>query len=221
MGRGERENSYTPPTRRKDVVLFRKAASIADALLTKTQQRVLSLFFGQPDQTFFQQELINRSRSGSGAVQRELARLVECGLVTATRIGSQKHYQANRSSPIFEELRGIVAKTMGAADPVRAALRPLGARIDLALIYGSVARGEDRAQSDIDLLVVGNDLTLEDLFRRLKPVEKKVGRKINPTLYTREELARRRRNGNTFLKKVLGGKHIVLIGSEDGIDESR
>jgi predicted nucleotidyltransferase len=195
--------------------------SVADALLTKTQQRVLSLFFGHPERTFFKQELIDRSESGSGAVQRELARLVDSGLVTMTRIGSQKHYQANRSAPIFEELRGIVTKTMGAADPVRAALRPLARRIDLALIYGSVARGEDRAESDIDLLVVGNDLTLEDLFRRLTPVEKKLGRKINPMVYTPEELLERRRNGNAFLRKVLGGERIILIGSEDAYEESR
>ncbi|HSY50094.1 MAG TPA: nucleotidyltransferase domain-containing protein [Thermoanaerobaculia bacterium] len=194
--------------------------SIADALLTKTQQRVLLLFFGQPDRSFFKQELIDRAGSGSGAVQRELARLVDSGLVTVSRIGSQKHYQANRTAPVFEDLRGIVTKTIGLADPLRAALRPLAKRIELALVYGSVAKGNDRAQSDIDLLVVGDDLTLEDLFARLGPVEKKVGRTINPTLYTHEEFARRR-SGNAFLQKVLREEHIVLIGTENGADESR
>ena len=198
---------------------------MADALFTKTQQRVLSLFFGQPDRTFIQQELIDATGSGSGAMQRELARLVDSGLVTVTRIGSQKHYQPNHAAPIFEELRGIVAKTIGLADPLRAALRPLAKRIELALVYGSVAKGEDRAQSDVDLIVVSrddaDDLTLEHLFARLAPVEKKLGRKINPTLYTHEEFAQRRRSGNAFLQKVLTGKHIILFGSDDGAGESR
>lgn len=196
-----------------------RPGGLAKALFTKTQQRVLSLFFGQPERTFFKQELIDRAGSGSGAVQRELARLVESGLVTVTRIGSQKHYQANRAAPIFEELRGIVTKTVGLADPLGAALRPLRKRIELALIYGSVAKGEDRAPSDVDVLVVADDLTLEDLFSRLGPVEGKLGRKINPTLYTPEEFARRRRNGNAFVRKVLAAQHIVLIGSEDGVGE--
>ncbi len=198
-----------------------RGAGFADALFTMTQQRVLRLFFGNPGRTFFKQELIERTRSGSGAVQRELARLVESGLVTVTRIGSQKHYQANWAAPIFEELRGIVTKTVGLVDPLRASLRPLAKRVDLALVYGSVARGEERAESDIDLLVVAAGLTLEDLFARIAPAEKALGRKINPTLYTPEEFARRRKNGNAFLQKVLAGEHLVLIGSDDGAGQSR
>jgi predicted nucleotidyltransferase len=199
----------------------KSGGGLADALFTRTQQRVLTLFFGQPRRTFIQQELIDATGSGSGAVQRELARLLHSGLVTVSRIGSQKHYQANRTAPIFNELRGIVFKTIGLADPLRAALRPLAKRIELALVYGSVAKGGDRAQSDIDLLVVAHDLTLEHLFARLAPVEKKLGRKVNPTLYTDEEFAQRRRSGNAFLQKVLAGKHIVLFGSDDGAGESR
>jgi predicted nucleotidyltransferase len=193
---------------------------LADVLFTKTQQRVLALFFGQPDRTFIKRELIERAESGSGAVQRELSRLVESGLVTVTTIGSQKLYEANRSAPIFEELRGIVVKTVGLADPIRSALRPLAKRIEKALVYGSAAKGEARAGSDVDLLVVGDDLMLEELFARLVPAEKVLGRSIHPTVYTPLEFARRK-SGNAFLKKVLAGEHIVLIGSEDGGDESR
>lgn len=193
---------------------------LADALFTMTQQRVLSLLFGEPEQDFIQQELIDRTASGSGAVQRELARLVDSGLVAVSRVGRQKHYRANRTAPIFEELRSIVTKTVGLADPLRAALRPLARRVELALVYGSVASGSDRAQSDIDLLVVADGLTLEQLFRRLKTVEKKLGRTVHPTLYTREEFARRRSAGNAFVKKVLGGNYILLMGNIDG-GESR
>ena len=195
--------------------------ALGDALFTKTQQRVLALFFGQPGRTFFKRELIDRAGSGSGAVQRELARLVESGLVKVTRIGSQKYYQANRGAPIFEELRGIVTKTVGLADPLRVALRPLARRIELALVYGSVARGEERAESDIDLLIVADGLTLEELFARLAPAEKKLGRRIHPTLYTPEEFARRRKTRNPFVQKVLAGEHIVLIGNEHAPGESR
>jgi predicted nucleotidyltransferase len=191
-------------------------SGLADALLTSTQQRVLALLFGHAHRSFIQQELIDLAGAGSGAVRRELARLLESGLVTVTRIGTQKHYRANQSAPIFHELRGIVVKTVGLVDPLRAALRPLAKRIDVALVYGSVATGADGADSDIDLFLVGDGLTLEEVFLRLAPVEKKLARKINPTLYTRDEYARRRSAGNPFLKKVLGGETILLMGSVDG-----
>lgn len=193
---------------------------LTDALFTMTRQRVLSLLFGEPERDFIQQELIDRTGSGSGAVQRELARLVDSGLVAVSHAGRQKHYRANRAAPIFEELRSILTKTVGLADPLRAALRPLARRVELALVYGSVASGSDRAQSDIDLLIVADQLTLEQLFRRLKTVEKKLGRTIHPTLYTREEFARRRSGGNAFVQKVLGGNYILLMGNIDG-GESR
>jgi len=194
---------------------------LADALFTGTQQRVLSLVFGQPDRVFLQQELIDQAQSGSGAVRRELDRLTQSGLVTVRRIGAQKHYQANRSAPIFEELRGIVMKTVALTDPLRDALRPLRKHVRLALVYGSVARGEDRADSDIDLLVVADDLPLERLFARLAPAEKKLGRKVNPTSYTSSEYVRRRKGANPFLHKILAGQHIVLMGDLDHDFESR
>src|SRR5436309_3477123 len=152
----------------------RRTTGMANALFTTTQQRVLALLFGRPDRPFIQQDLIEQAAGGSGAVRRELARLVESGLVMTAVVGKQKHFQANRDAPIFHELHGIVLKTVALSDPLRIALRPLAKRVDLALVYGSVARGEDRAQSDIDLLVVADDLLLEELFARLAPVEKKL-----------------------------------------------
>lgn len=198
-----------------------RTSGLADALFTATQQRVLGLLFGRPDRSFIQQDLIEQAGGGSGAVRRELARLVESRLVTTKIVGKQKHFQANRDAPIFHELRGIVLKTVALTDPLRMALRPLAKRIDLALVYGSVARGEDRAQSDIDLLVVADDILLEDLFARLAPVERKLGRTINPTLYTRADFEKRQRVGNPFLKKVLAGEHIILLGSLNDDDEPR
>jgi len=185
--------------------------TMADALFTGTQQRVLGLLFGQPERSFFATELIALAGAGSGAVQRELQRLAESGLVTVTRIGNQKHYQANRSAPIFEELRGIALKMLGAAEALRAALAPLATRVHAAWLYGSVAKGSGHAQSDIDVLVVADDLKLEELYVALGPAEKKLGRTISPTLYTRKEFQRRKAAKNAFLTKVLAENPIPLL----------
>lgn len=190
--------------------------SLADALFTTTQQRVLALLFGQPSRSFFASELIALTGSGSGAVQRELGRLSSSGLVTVKRIGKQKHYQANPDCPIFEELRSLVRKTLAMAEPIRQALAPLEAKIALALIYGSVVKGTDTANSDIDLLVVADDLTLEALYSALVPVEESLARRVSPTLYTVREFSDRRVAGNPFLTRVLENEHLILIGSDDG-----
>lgn len=188
--------------------------SIADALFTTTQQRVLALIFGQPDRSFYTSELIERTGSGSGAVQREIKRLASSGLVTVRRIGNQKHYQANHDSPAFEELSNLVIKTVALAEPIREALASLADNIDLAILYGSVAKGTDTASSDIDILIVGGGLTLEDIYSVLAPVETDLGRKISPTLYTRKEFADRRAANNPFLGRVLSGDHHILIDDE-------
>ncbi|MCP5151987.1 MAG: MarR family transcriptional regulator [Chromatiales bacterium] len=189
--------------------------SLADALFTTTQQRVLALLFGQPDRSFFASELIERTGSGSGAVQRELKRLASSGLVTVKDIGRQKHYQANPDCPVFEELRSLVRKTIALAEPVRQALAPLADRIALALVYGSVAKGHDTARSDVDLLVVADDLALETLYATLAPVESSLGRRINPTLYTTDEYRARRAAGSSFLTRMLEGEYLVLMGDTD------
>jgi predicted nucleotidyltransferase len=187
--------------------------SLADALFSSTQQRVLGLLYGFPDRSFFATEIFQRAGSGRGSVQRELERLVDSGLAVMTRVGNQKHYRANRDAPIFPELRSIILKTSGLAEPLRAALAPLAKKIDLAWIYGSVARGEAHAGSDVDLLVVARDVTLAQLYTRLLRAEKAIGRKINPTLLTPAEFRRRRAEGNSFLEKLLSADRILLIGS--------
>jgi predicted nucleotidyltransferase len=143
---------------------------LADALFSTTQQRVLGLIFGQPERSFYATELIGLTRGGSGAVQRELARLEESGLVTVRRLGTQKHYQANPDSPLFAELCGILRKTVGLAEPLREALAPLSRRIVAAFVYGSVAKGADTSTSDIDLMVVSDSLSYADVFGALEPI---------------------------------------------------
>ncbi len=202
------------PTRRK-AAGSTAPTSLADALFTTTQQRVLALLFGEPERSFYTSELIDRIGAGSGAVQRELKQLAESGLVTVRRIGNQKHYQANADSPVFEELCGLVRKAVGLAGPVREALEPLTGRIRFATIYGSVAKGADTATSDIDLLIVADGVPLEEVYQVLAPVEESLGRKVNPTLYTPGEFEDRKAAGNPFLSRVLSGVHLVLMDDEN------
>ena len=191
--------------------------SLASALFSATQQRVLGLLFGQAERSFFATELISLAGAGSGAVQREIQRLVESGLITVTKLGNQKHYQANRAAPIYHELHGIVIKTLGPAGVLRSALAPLEAKIKAAVLYGSVAKRSDGAASDIDVLIVADGLTLEAVYATLAPAEKRLGRRVSPTLYTVKEFKRRRAAGHAFLTKVLASEHSLLIGGSDAL----
>ncbi|HAT32921.1 MAG TPA: transcriptional regulator [Janthinobacterium sp.] len=189
----------------------------ADALFTKTQQRVLAVLFGQAQRSFYANEIIKLAASGSGAVQRELARLEEAALVTVSRIGNQKHYQANHDAPIFAELRAIVLKTFGVADVLRAALQPLWPKIELAFVYGSLAKGGEHAGSDVDVMVVGMLPSNAQLLDMLQPAHAQLGREVNPTLYTPDEFAQRVRDGKSFMLRVLEQPKIFIKGSEHDI----
>ena len=192
-------------------------ASLSTALFSNTQQRVLALLFGQPERSFFATELIGLAGGGSGAVQRELKRLDESGLVTVKWVGNQKHYQANPQSPIYAELCGIVQKTVGLAEPLRAVLMPFAKKIVAAFVYGSVAKRSDTAQSDIDLMVVSESLEYADLFAALEGVATALGRTVNPTIYTRQELAKRVQQKNAFVTRVLAQPKVWLIGGENDL----
>jgi predicted nucleotidyltransferase len=189
----------------------------ADALFTKTQQRVLAVLFGQAQRSFYANEIIKLAASGSGAVQRELARLEEAALVTVRRVGNQKHYQANHDAPIFAELRAIVLKTFGVADVLRATLQTLWPQIELAFVYGSLAKGGEHAGSDIDLMVVGTLQSNAQLLDTLLPAREQLGRVVNPTLYTRAEFAQRVHDGKSFMLRVLEQPKIFIKGTEHDI----
>lgn len=191
--------------------------SLADALFTKTQQRVLRVLFGHPERSFYASELIRDAGTGSGAAQRELRKLEESGLIVARRIGHQKHYQANAASPLFPELRNIVLKTVGLAEPLRDALKPLSAAIRAAFVYGSVAKATDQAGSDIDVMIVSDSLTYGEVFGALERVARTLGRQVNPTVYTVAEFSKRARDENAFLTKVLEQPKLWVIGSEDDL----
>src|SRR5436190_3683467 len=191
--------------------------SLADALFTKTQQRVMRVLFGQPQRSFYASEVIRDAGTGSGAAQRELAKLEGSGLIVARRIGHQKHYQANATSPLYSELRSIVLKTVGLAEPLRDALKPLSAAIRAAFMYGSVAKATDKSASDIDLMIISDSLTYGEVFGALERVTRTVGRKINPTVYTAAEFSKRARTENAFVTRVLEQPKLWVIGSEDDI----
>ncbi len=187
---------------------------LGDVLFSKTQRQVLGLLFGAPDKSYYANEIVRHAGVGSGTVQRELEKLTGAGLLTVSQVGNQKHYQANRQSPIFEELRGIVIKTFGLSDTLRSGLSGFAQRIKAAFIYGSVAKATDTASSDIDLMIVSPDLSYAEVMARLAEAESRVGRTINPTLYKPGEFARKRAEDNAFVNRVLEQPRIFLIGTE-------
>jgi predicted nucleotidyltransferase len=192
-------------------------SGIADVLFTPVQQRVLALLFGQPDRKYQSGELIRLADSGTGAVHRLLTRMADTGLITVERVGNQKYYQANAESPVFEELAGLVRKTVGLLAPLQAALGHLEDRIVAAFVYGSVAKGTDRAGSDIDLMVVADDLDYAELFAALLGVEATLARPVNPNLMTRAEWKRRRGEPDSFAARIAAQPRLFVIGSGDDV----
>ncbi len=190
-------------------------SAVAAALFTPVQQRVLGLLFGQPERRFQSAELIRLAGSGTGAVHRLLQRLAAAGLVVVTRDGNQKYYAAQGQSPVFQELHGLILKTIGVVDPLRSALASLADRIDRAFVFGSVAKGTERAGSDIDLLVVTDDLAYADVFDALVPAEQTLGRTINPTVFTRAEWKRKRSRSDSFAARITAQRRLFVIGSDD------
>ena len=193
------------------------AVSLASALFSKVQRRVLGVLFGNPDRSFYANEVIGLADSGTGAVQRELSKLASVGLITARRQGNQKHYQANSESPVYSELRGLVVKTFGVGDIVRASLAPLSQQIRAAFIFGSIAKAQDTAGSDVDVLIVSDTLAYADIFSALEQTSQALGRTVNPTIYSFKEFTRRANDGKAFITRVMQQPKIWLIGDEDGL----
>lgn len=191
--------------------------SLADALFPRVRQRVLALLYGNPDRSFFSNEVVALAQSGTGAVQRELASLSQAGILTVTSRGNQKHYRANKTAPVFNELHGLVLKTSGLVDVLRSALAPLASQIEAAFVFGSVAKRTDTAASDVDVMIVSNALGYADVFSALETVTGRLSRKVNPTLYSGAELAKRIKQNNAFATRVLTQDKIWLIGSDEAL----
>ncbi len=191
---------------------------LAEALFTKTQQKVLQLLYGRPDRSFYTKEILRATGMGVHTIKRELDRMAAAGILTRSKIGNQIHFQANMECPLYDELVSIVKKTVGIADVLRGALEPLVNDILVAFVYGSIAKGSDRAVSDIDLLIVGDRIDYAEMMSLLITAQETLQRPVNPTLYTQSELERKLQDGNNFLKKIIRQDKIVVIGeiSKDG-----
>src|SRR5580658_1602077 len=188
--------------------------SVGDLFFGQTRGRVLALLYGAPDEAFFVRQISRHVETSVGTVQRELALLTDAGLIKRSAVGSQVFYQANQEHPEFPELRALLAKTTGVFQMLKTALAPLSSRINLAFVYGSVARGEEKAASDIDLMVIGA-ISLDEVFDAVGPVEKQLRRPVNPTIYSLEDVRARLREGNHFLRSLKKSKKVFLIGDED------
>jgi len=186
------------------------------ALFPGTRRKILSLFFMHPDRQFYFREVLKLTGTKQGIIQRELKSLTQTGILELETKGNQTYYSVNKSNPIYEELRRIVLKTFGLVDVLRDALLPLKKRIDVAVIYGSIASEEETAKSDVDLLVIGK-ISFDSLSEAIDKVEKQTMREINTSLYPTEEFKQKIRRKNHFLRSVLKSNLIYLIGSENDL----
>ena len=194
---------------------------LASALFSQVQLRVLSLLLGHPNKSFHVSEIIRLARSGSGAVQRELETLAEAGIIKSESAGNRKIYQANKQAPIFRELHSIILKTTGLIDPIRTALKKFQKQISIAFVYGSVAKGSDTANSDVDIMIVSDDLSYSPVFSALQDAEKIIGRPINPNLMTSGEWTKNISAENAFVTKILKQPKLMIFGTEDELEGSR
>jgi predicted nucleotidyltransferase len=184
------------------------------ALFNKGRRELLALLFTDPERSFYLRQIVRVLGIGQGAVQRELLRLSEAGVLMRTRVGSQVHYQANRASPVFNELKSLMVKTAGVAEMLRDALAVAADQIDAAFIFGSFAQGQDRANSDVDVLVVGK-ATFGEVVTALQSAQKRIGREVNPAVFSAKEYRKKVRSKDRFLGSVLSSPRIFLIGGDN------
>jgi predicted nucleotidyltransferase len=183
------------------------------SLFGRTRQALLSFLYTHADEAHLQESLIHLAALGRGTVQRELAFLTRAGIVRRTVRGRQVYFQANPDCPIYPELRGLIVKTAGVADVLRGALVPLAERIRAVFIYGSVARGDERRGSDIDVMVIG-EVSFAEITEALALTQKTIGREVNPSVYPPAEFRSKVAARHHFLNTVLKGEKIFLIGGE-------
>ena len=190
------------------------ASFLGEVLFGQTRGDILALLYSRPDESFYVRQLARQLSTSVGAVQRELATLSRVGLISRSRLGSQVFYQANRDSPVFAEMRELLAKTVGIFHALRAALEPLAKQIAVAFVYGSIARREEKAGSDVDLMIVGK-VSLDEVLEQLSNEKASLGRSVNPTVYSVPEYKSKVASENHFLNAVIRGQKVFLFGDED------
>lgn len=191
-----------------------KSHALSDVLFGQIRSGVLALLYGWPDSAFYVRQIARRVHASAGSVRRELEKLAAVELIVRTSVGNLVFYQANQHHPVFAEMRALVNKTVGIFNTLRSGLESLSNRLSVAFVYGSMARQEERAGSDIDLMIIG-DIELDDVLARLGEAETALGRAVNPTVYSIHEFKRKLEDGNHFLNAVLDGQKVFLIGDED------
>jgi len=187
---------------------------LSSILFGKTRRAILSLLYGHPDESYYLRQIVRTTGFGLGPVQRELKQLTDTGIIRRSASGHQVYFQANQDSPIFKELKSLITKTVGIGDTLRTALTPLADRITIALVYGSIARGEENHRSDVDLLLVG-DVSFSEVVKVLHSAQETLGREINPTVYPVDEFRSRIAEDHYFIRDILNGPKIFVIGDED------
>jgi len=187
---------------------------LASLIFGTYRRRVLGLLLLHPEEAFHVREIARQTETNAGTLHKELARLAEAGLLKRERVGNQLRYSANRRCPVFEELASLLRKTSGLTDVLLDALTPVAKRIKLALIFGSMARGEERSGSDVDVLLVG-DIGFAEAVKALHAAQEKIGREINPVVMSPEEFRRKLSGGDGFLREVLAKDKLFLMGDED------
>ena len=188
--------------------------AIGAALFSATRQAVLRQLFGHAGERFYQRQIIRIVGLGSGAVQRDLQQLTRAGILVRAVEGRQTYYQANRACPVFDELQGLIRKTFGVAQVLKDGLAALAGKIQIAFIYGSLATGGETVASDIDVMVVGEGISLQDVVLALTEAQRELRREVNPSVYRDEEFCRKLAGGHHFLSSVVAGPKVFLIGDE-------
>jgi predicted nucleotidyltransferase len=189
---------------------------IGSGLLAPMQERILTLMLLRPERQWYRSELARALDLPASSLQRPLASLCESQVLVTRRDGNRLYYQANAQNPVFPELRGLLAKTSGLVGVLRGSLEPLASRVTVALVFGSIASGEEVSASDVDLLVVGT-VGLRDLAAPLRSAAAHLGREVNPIVYSEAEFAAKLRAGNRFLAAVLDKPRLYVVGTEDDV----
>jgi len=189
-----------------------------DALLPKTRQGILAATLVQPEKAWYVSELARRMGVPASSLQRELHGLSEVGILKTHRQGRMVYYQANTDSPVFADLRGLLFKTAGFVDVLAHALKPIAARLRTAFVYGSMAAGQERSDSDIDLMLVGQ-ISPTELALPLRRARELLGREINPTVYTPAEFDKKRAANDPFLKQILDNPKRFVLANKDELGQ--
>ncbi len=186
---------------------------LSQTLFSKNRRAVLGLLYGHPDQAFYLRQIIRLSGGGQGAVQRELKVLSDSGIIRRTARDKQVYFQANAECPVFAELKALILKTAGMADVLKTALMPLGDRIQIAFVFGSMAGSRQKADSDVDILIVG-DVAFHEVVTALTEAQSQLAREVNPTVYSLNEFSSKLSAGHHFLGSILKKEKIFLIGDD-------